>query len=245
MKRLLSFLLIIALVIGLTACGGGKQETPAQPEKPEEEKGSAIEETDDSLEALLGRGESPDNISYELYIETEGFVSEGKVYIKGNNMRTEFNNDGITSIYIENASEGYSYIYMPEENTATKIPHGSEEEDWAADDSGAVTPDEYLQDIVYDDSLEELGKETINGMSCRVVRVKDGLNGDSKIWISEALAIPVRIESNIEGIKSLIEFRNLEVGKVTDDIFKLPPGVEIMDMEALFGDFEMPEMEED
>jgi len=53
---------------------------------------------------------------------------------------------------------------------------------------------------------------------------------ESKVRISEGYGIPLRIEAHYEdGVVGTFEYKNLEVGSVSDAEFKLPDNVEVMD----------------
>ena len=247
MKKLLSLLLILLLSFSLVACGDKDKNGGAindrepliedeEQQEPEVEKDENNKEK--TLKELFAAGRNLDNYSYDLYIAGGGFSSEGKVSIKGGRVRTEFNHDGIKSILIDDAVEGYSYIYLPDENQATKMSAA-----WGEDmnELGGITPEDFYQTFAYDDAYEDLGRELLNGMQCRVLRINDSLNGESTIWLSESLGVPVKIESAFEGEVTVIEFRNIVVGKVKDDTFKIPAGVEIIDLDALYSEIEVEE----
>ena len=52
------------------------------------------------------------------------------------------------------------------------------------------------------------------------------------MWISEEHGLPLRVEANEGGVKTVLEYKNIKVGPIPDDTFKMPAGVEIMDMPA-------------
>ena len=51
--------------------------------------------------------------------------------------------------------------------------------------------------------------------------------------------IPLRIESISGGVPTVLEYKNLQIGPIVDDVFTLPQGVEIMemDMSSAISDF--------
>jgi outer membrane lipoprotein-sorting protein len=57
----------------------------------------------------------------------------------------------------------------------------------------------------------------------------------SKMWVRTDYGIPIRIESvDPSEEKTIMEFKNLKIGKQPADTFQLPAGVEIIDASDLF-----------
>ncbi|MEW6388679.1 MAG: hypothetical protein AB1491_14295, partial [Thermodesulfobacteriota bacterium] len=80
-----------------------------------------------------------------------------------------------------------------------------------------------LETVVYD------------GVRCRVVAVPaaDGRE-EVRLWMREDYGIPVRVEvTSAAGGKTVMEYKNLQVGPLPPDTFKLPPGVEVTDLNKM------------
>ncbi len=52
-----------------------------------------------------------------------------------------------------------------------------------------------------------------------------------KMWVSEEYGIPLRVETPEEGSQTIIEYKNLKVGPIAEDVFEIPQGVQIIDMD--------------
>ncbi|MBC7325977.1 MAG: hypothetical protein H5T99_11820 [Moorella sp. (in: Bacteria)] len=55
-----------------------------------------------------------------------------------------------------------------------------------------------------------------------------------RMWVREDYGLPVRVEvTSAAGGKTVMEYKNLRVGPLPPDTFKLPTGVEVTDINQL------------
>lgn len=81
-----------------------------------------------------------------------------------------------------------------------------------------------------------------DGARCRVISIESADGKDkTKMWVREDYGIPVRVETSAsDGTKTVMEYKNLKIGKQPADTFELPAGVVITDMGEMLKN--MPQM---
>lgn len=200
----------------LTACGTKTTTTETSKETAQE-----------TLADLFTKGQNVEGISYEYVLSVNGTQTfNGKISIQGNKMRMESTVEGQKMIMI---ADGQSYIsYNPDQKTAFKI---------SADQTNQTkTPAEYLKEASTEtDKFKTLETTDYEGVKCRVISL-EGANGQEqmKMWLREDYGIPVRVETvAADGSKSVIEYKNLKIGTLPEDTFKLPADVQVTDMNDL------------
>lgn len=215
----LSCILVIFLVSTiLVGCGATKTKTN------ETDTQTPKETTQESISELIAKGQNVEGFSYEYVLSVNGSQTfSGKVSIQGNKMRMESTVEGQKMITI---ADGQSFIgYNPDEKKAYKISVDQTEP--------AKTPTEYLKEAsVETDKLKTLETTDYEGVKCRIVSL-EGTAGQEqmKMWIREDYGIPVRIETvAADGSKTVIEYKNLKIGKLPEDTFKLPDDVQVTDI---------------
>jgi len=152
------------------------------------------------------------------------------MWIEGEKIKNESTAEGKKVVTI--LSGDTSYVYYPDENTAMKMVLNKQNKqsenpfDYGKDIDTA--PDKYkvLETVVYD------------GIKCKVVAVT-GADGKEnlKMWVREDYGIPVRVEAtDADGVKTVVEYKNMKIGKQPADTFQLPAGVTITDMSQMMND---------
>jgi outer membrane lipoprotein-sorting protein len=214
----LSAIILSGLI--LAGCGGSKSTStqPTQTAKTE------------SISDIFAKSQKIDGLSYDYTITASDMVLNGKVWMMGKKMKTESVMDGQKIISYIDGDTNSAIIYYPDRNEATKVSAGQAEEQ----DAGSKTPLDYTSGIDQT-TIKELETVDYDGVKCRVVEItaKDGKEV-TKMWIREDHGIPMRIEStNQTGQKFLMEYKNMKVGSLSDDVFKLPSGIKITDMSEL------------
>ncbi|MBF7097015.1 DUF4412 domain-containing protein [Alkalibacter mobilis] len=248
---LILFVLIISIAILFSGCGsnnetdatpddtnGGQTESPDQSSDDENDHGvdDADEIDKDGLISLFNAGRELNEFSYEMKttaFDLEEFAT--RFWIKDEKIRTESEVEGKTYIIIMN-KEHY-YTLDPETKIAMKIP--------LEDDSESVELGDYIDDVD-DESLNYVGTEELNGISCYLVQTSDESSGyEMKMWLHKDYGFPMKIETISEETDEIytMEVTNFSVGNVSDDMFEVPAEYQITDIEDMFENF--PDMIED
>jgi outer membrane lipoprotein-sorting protein len=211
----LSCILVVFLVSTILAgCGTSKTTTTETTKDTSQE----------TLSELFTKGQKVEGLSYEYVLTINGTqASNGKISIQENKMRMETTVEGKTMITI---ADGQSYLgYYPDQKIAYKITVDQTKQ--------AKTPEEYAKEASAEtDKFKTLETTVYDGVKCRVISLA-GTNGQEqmKMWIREDYGIPVRVETTAaDGNKTVIEYKNLKIGKLPDDTFKLPADVQVTDM---------------
>ena len=104
-----------------------------------------------------------------------------KIWLKGQNMKSEATMEGQTVINIINQQTRTMYMYMPDQNMAFAMPY---------DPTTMTSPLENAETLTQYDH-ESLGTETIDGKVCLVVRytVEDT---STKMWIWQEYGFPLK-----------------------------------------------------
>jgi hypothetical protein len=215
-------MLIILLTFSFAGCGSSQQTTPTN---------SGTNQTNEENEVVTGliaKGKVMGEMSYEMSMTDSGINYQSKIWLKGTKMKTEatINNQKMISIIDSEKKEVITYI--PEQKTASKIKL---EEYQGKDDT---SPGEYLG-MTDNKQIKVTGTETVNGMQCKVIEITVDNAKVIKEWISTDLGLPVRIEQEIDGKKIVVDFKNYQVGSgtVSDDVFKLPADINVIDLNAM------------
>lgn len=215
-------ILITILTFSLAGCGSSQQTAPT---------GSGATQTNDdnaAVAGLIAKGKGLAEMSYEMTMTDSSANFQSKVWLKGTKMKTEatMNNQKMISIIDSEKKEVITYI--PDQKTASKLKL---EEYQGKDDT---SPGEYLG-MTDNKQIKVTGTETVNGMQCKVIEITADNTKVIKEWISIELGLPVKIEQEIDGKKTVIDFKNYKVGSgtVSDDIFKLPSDVNVIDLNAM------------
>jgi outer membrane lipoprotein-sorting protein len=227
MKKIVSLLLVLVVVlgcVGLAACGGDGGAVPengdSQPINGGEEPSNGGEEPSngggESLEDIVGQGIG--SVSYTMEITAPGTPTVAmKVWSEGNKVRSEMEQGEQRIVNITNYDTGKAYMYMPDMNMAYEIDLSQAPET----DYGDV------QDIPnYDYTV--IGTETMDGKSCLVVEYSAG-GATVKSWIWKEHGFPIRTEVTTSEGTTVTVFKDIDFGDIADSMFELPAGVQIME----------------
>ncbi len=162
-------------------------------------------------------------------------TSEGKLYVKGNLFRQDMTMEGQEQSIIINEETGTTLILMHAQKMYMELPDMTGDD---AQESGKYSVDsteELLKANRDMATAEDLGKETINGISCRVFKVtyKEGLRGESTLWISRELETPIKIITSTPMGDTTLEMKNIKTGSVSEGLFSAPPEYEKMELPEL------------
>ena len=211
-------LLLAVTALSLTGCGSKKDAAPPT---------TSAAQQDNFVADLLGKGKKVEGMSYD-YVLTSGETKMlGKVWMENSKIKTETEIEGHKMITFFDSN--VFYTYDPVENVAIKI---SSEKGKKVD-----TPLDYSRDIdSVPDRLKVLEKNTqYEGVDCTLVTTTspDGKE-QSKIWLRRDYGVPVRVElSGADGVKTVMEYKNMKIGPQSPGIFKLPEGAMVTDMDEM------------
>lgn len=232
MKRKFFYSLLLVLVLALLSfagCGGSKENSSQPAGGQTASKGSAQEAADDSVKGLFAKGEQIEGMSYDFIITTKEAAVNSKVWMDGEKVKTETVLEGQTIVSIVDGNTFYTYF--PDEGRAMKMTSDQ------LSGEKTETPTDYTEDVETNPDKYKVVETTVyDGVECKVVIVTsaDGKE-QSKMWVRKDYGIPIRIEStDPNGDKTVIEFKNLKVGKQSADTFQLPAGVEVTDASEMF-----------
>lgn len=216
-------LLLIAALLSLAGCSKDKAgEQAASTKVTEKTTNSDTSE----LEKLFKSANAAKGFSYDMVSTVKGpqgtMTSQGKLYVSGKKMRMEMETQGMKSIILYNGS-GDAYMYIPSTKTAMKTPMPKEKpaDQWAASE----------QDLT---KFKIVDHETIDGVACVVVTTAEN-EVPVKAWLREDIGLPARMEYGDDTNKTVIEYKNYQVGPQDDSLFNLPAGVQVMDMSKIQG----------
>ncbi len=245
-----SLVCLFFVTLLLTGCGGGSTPPSSAPDSkesatsPGEAESTPAEQSSSSEEEIpvseiFARAKNIEGLYYEYVLTAGEEKTEGKAWIKGKQFKNEICVEDQTIINIIDFDKAAAYTYMPSQNTAMKI-----ELDMMNMEE-FQSPTAYAEDV--DPQLVRIVETTTyDGYRCKVMAItNEETQEEIKMWVSEDYGIPLRIEAISEGVTTVLEYKNLQVGSIADDVFTIPQGVEIMemDMSSAISDFSefMPE----
>jgi len=184
---------------------------------------------------------APDAYREDLVIENEGKAITMKRFVDHGRSRTEMASEGHSFVMLEMGDEkGTSYTLMPEEKRAMKqsreemkavspkptAAKGSKDADTKESTATAAPPPEI--------QAEDLGDETLEGRAVKKVRMTYGKDAQDVMgWFDKATGAPVRMESLVDGKKAIIEWKNRKVEAQPAELFAVPKGYEVTDMDEM------------
>jgi len=217
MKKIVIIIVLIALV-GIVAwllLGGEKEVSPGE----EEEEA----ETELSLTEILGKAKGITSLKYDMVATSSGEAAVTiKMWWKGKKIRMEGTFEGKSMVYLVDVDEQLAYMYFPAENTAMKIGLGT------AQETAGESPTEQSESIVKYNPVT-LGTETLDGKSCLVIEYTTETD-DVKMWVWTQYGLPIKTESTTAEGTSIVELKNIESGDISDSMFELPAGVQLIEI---------------
>lgn len=218
MRKLAVLFLVVSFIVvsfGLTGCGGGKQDSgqTSQPAKQE------------SVADLFAKSKGLQGMSYDYVMTGKELQMSGKMWIQGKSMRTETTIQDKKMISIVDGEAKVIYNYMPDQNRAMKISLDNN------NNKTADAPDKYTKE-------SDAGKykivetTTYDGVKCKVLLFQDADGkASTKMWVREDYGLPMRVEvTSANADKMVMEYKNLKVGPIPAENFKLPAGVQVVDL---------------
>ncbi len=160
--------------------------------------------------------------SADLVVKAQGEQEIlGNVKIKGNKMRQEVMDEGEKQTLIVRPDMGVTWMIIPEEKMYMEIPY----------QSGNKTFEEWSTDK--ESKAKFLGDETVAGQPCKKYElVEDDVT--TYFWVSKKMSFPIKVVDE----DTIMEYRNIKEGSVSDSEFDLPQGYEKMSVPVLPDDEE-------
>ncbi len=176
------------------------------------------------------RYESIKDMSGEFVVTTnyggEEETYRAKFWMKGEKYRGD---DGKT-LTVSNGS--VMWIYDREKNEAVRMSFSGEKPQF---DYGMI-----IKGLMDSYNVRLLGEEKIDSRDCYVIEAEPKAGGAKmKMWVDKEFWYPLRTEMSVEGIKTVVEYRNVSFNTgLSDDLFEFSPpeGVKIVEKK-----FELPE----
>jgi outer membrane lipoprotein-sorting protein len=222
--KTIGIIIIAIIVIGVGVwLGLGNREATEEPTiSPTEETTTPTEEAG-SLTEILSKAKGVTSLKYDLVVTAPGQkAATQNVWLKGNNMKTQMTVAGQTTIYILDSDNQVAYMYNPDQNMATKMELSD------AQESVEESPIEKSESVMsYNPAI--VGSETLDGKNCSVVEYTAG-GVKVKMWIWKEHGFPIKTESTTAAGTSTVEFKNIELVDIPDSTFKLPEGVQIIEI---------------
>ena len=161
------------------------------------------------------RYESIKDMSGEIVVTTnyggKEEVYKAKFWMKGDKHRSD---DGKT-LTVSNGS--VMWIYNREKNEAVRVNFSGEKPQF---DYGTI-----IEELLKSYNIKLLGEEKIDDKECYVIEAEPKAGGAKmKMWVDKEFWYPLRIETHIEGLTTIIEYRNVTFNSgLSDDLFEFTP----------------------
>ncbi len=171
---------------------------------------------------LLSRAEDISSVQYEVFINSPIGVMEMMYYQKGGKVRVEMGEGDDVILSVINPDDDVYYSIITSMNMATRI---SDEDVEDMKERGL----QHQAITMKGESLREVGQETLDGRETTVVEFED--DGETvTVWIWDEYGIPVKSHITVEGWGEVeTTVGKVEFVDISDDMFVLPEGVEIID----------------
>jgi hypothetical protein len=242
-KRILvlSLTLLIMTAILLSSCGGGSPTTqnttstatststnlPATSSTVASTSSSTTAKTtttaattaNSSLADLLAKMSSVSTVKYDaVVVPPTGDAMTQKFWLKKNKMRIETDAEVMNSISFIDTQAKTMINYIPSQNLAMKMDFSQ------APQSGADAAQ-----TLQNSSPTVVGVETIDGYVCTVLQYTDQ-QSTTKMWIGQTNGLPIKVETMTPVGKVVVNLKNISFENIDDNLFELPAGVTVMDM---------------
>lgn len=215
-KRLLvGATIIIMLLAWLPGCGG-KKEAPFAP-KVEQTAG-------ESVETLFAKARGIKGMQYDMVMTVPGMpVHKAGMWFQDERMRMETSVEGRKTVMIYDKDVMYSYDVASNRAMMLRL-----DKNMADTSEKPEAPTKYTEKPKEDWKI--IGTETVDGVKCKVIQGVDKEQGSKfKMWVREDYGLPMRMEIETKDGKQLVmEYKNMKIGPIADEIFKIPAGVQVM-----------------
>lgn len=151
--------------------------------------------------------------------------TNGKVFVKGENLRQEMNMGGQNQIMIFQKDKGVVWILMPGQKMYMEMAAGGEQ---------SMAPPT-LEEMEKMGDKKYLGEEKVNGYKCKKFSYtsNDPSVGTTTMWISKKLNFPIKTEMEGSSGPMSMEYKNIQEKKLPESLFKIPAGYQKMSMPSM------------
>ena len=223
-RRVLISAFILAVMVSLIGCGGDKKDAPVSTNAPA--KSTASQE--ETIQSIFAKAKQTPGMTYDSVVTMKDMTLNSRVWAERGKVKMEQTVQGRKSVMYFDGEDMFQYD--PTTNLAMKFstkglegkgprkPNTTDYTDHMAPDSMKV-----IENVVYD------------GVKCRVISytMKDS-DGTVKMWVREDYGLPMRTEMTTkDGEKIVTENKNMKIGALPPDTFKLPEGAQIKDMSEM------------
>lgn len=162
-------------------------------------------------------------------------VRTSKIFVKDAKYRIEEEEEGQKIVVLVDGDEGLTRVLLPAEEMYMEM---------ASDDMQSLMNDPF-QAAKYTEKIGEkvkTGTEKISGYECDVYSIRRDGDDIMKLWVSEKLSLPMKIELPGEGGRTML-LENIKTSSLEDDLFAMPDGYTKME-EPKEREIELPEWTE-
>ena len=174
------------------------------------------------LEEVLARGADIPSLHYDTVVtEPDSSPETVEIWLKGDKIRTESDVPGqaVSGLIVDFAA-GIQYVFTPDMEAVYRMAY----------EDPVITIITETQSVPYYEPTI-IDTETIDGKVCLVIEFDDG-EAMIKMWLWKEHGLPVRTERTADEGTTIYEFKNMDFSDIPDDVFQIPPGIEIIDMDS-------------
>ena len=184
-------------------------------------------EKTESLSDVLTKAAGITSLKYDMVATAPGQAAiTMKMWLKGQKTRMEGTFDGQEVVYLLNKDKQISYMYIPLQNMAMEMDLSK------AQESVGEPPSEQSESVAkYNPVI--LDTEVLDGKICLVIEYTTETE-KVKMWIWKEHGLPIKTETTTTKGTSVVELKNIDFGNISDSVFELPAGVQIVEI-PIFG----------
>jgi outer membrane lipoprotein-sorting protein len=176
-----------------------------------------------SLSDIFKKTGSISSFKYDMVSTAPGQASQTiKMWRKGSKIRMEGTFEGQSMVYLVDGDKQSAYMYLPSQNTAMKTDFSK-----AQEISGESPTEQSASATNYNPIT--VGDEVLDGKSCVVVQYETE-TASIKMWVWKEYGLPIKTESTTSQGTSVIELKNIEIGDISNSMFELPSGVQVLEI---------------
>jgi len=199
-----------------TAAVGGTPSAPVSTTTP-----TSTATSGETLADIYGVGSYIGDVKYDMVITSPGQPQQTFTYwIKDAwlsdkmKFRWEMAAGTETMVILWDMATGTYYMYYPNQNMAYKMDTVQTENNNPVEGSDEIYP-------------IKVSTETLDGKLCDVYQWTYA-EGSGKYWVWREKSFPIKMEMTTSSGIMIMEYKNIVIGTLSDSLFQLPAGVQIM-----------------